>query len=472
MARQMRLQQLKDITGNFSKEQELGRGGFGVVYKGILKNGVSVAVKRLEVNPGIQDKQFKNEINLVVLNGICKGLCYLHEECQRKPIIHLDLKPSNILLDDNLVPKIADFGLSRLFGEEQTRTCTTMVIGSIGYMAPEYYSEGEISSKSDVYSFGILILEIVTGEKNQRSRVDPSGQRYISTVWNKWSRMSKIMSQSSSLDADGCQQVDRCFKIGLNFVDLDPRRRPLASQIINMLSWECKKNEGMPSELVPKSSDGSCTSSAVTNHTVDGMCISVKIPSIAKTIELSVKKSDIVADVKLQIELKEGIHLDNQILMYAGRHLGDSQILSECGLSDDHILHVLVSPADKMCVYINIRDTRTVRVDVRNWYTVADVKLMVETMFGFPECSQILLPTKSGDAIELNGTQTLKDQNIKNNAVLMLLPDFPIFIKTWEGRTLTMVVSSFHTEEDIWEKIQKKSMINPKNTFSVTLGMF
>jgi ubiquitin C len=207
-------------------------------------------------------------------------------------------------------------------------------------------------------------------------------------------------------------------------------------------------------------------------QTVDGMCISVKIPSIAKTIELSVKKSDIVADVKLQIELKEGIHLDNQILMYAGRHLGDSQILSECGLSDDHILHVLVSPADKMCVYINIRDTRTVRVDVRNWYTVADVKLMVETMFGFPECSQILLPTKSGDAIELNGTQTLKDQNIKNNAVLMLLPDFPIFIKTWEGRTLTMVVSSFHTEEDIWEKIQKKSMINPKNTFSVTMGMF
>lgn len=133
-------------------------------------------------------------------------------------------------------------------------------------MAPEYYSEGEISSKSDVYSFGILILEIVTGEKNQRSRVDPSGQRYISTVRNKWSRMSKIMLQSSSLDADGCQQVDRCFKIGLNCVDLDPRRRPLASQIINMLPWECKKNEGMPSELVPKSSDGSCTSSAVTNH--------------------------------------------------------------------------------------------------------------------------------------------------------------------------------------------------------------
>lgn len=78
--------------------------------------------------------------------------------------------------------------------------------------------------------------------------------------------MSKIMLQSSSLDADGCQQVDRCFKIGLKCVDLDPRRRPLASQIINMLPWECKKNEGMPSELVPKSSDGSCTSSAVTNH--------------------------------------------------------------------------------------------------------------------------------------------------------------------------------------------------------------
>uniref|UniRef100_A0A0E0R736 Ubiquitin-like domain-containing protein n=1 Tax=Oryza rufipogon TaxID=4529 RepID=A0A0E0R736_ORYRU len=411
MARQMRLQQLKDITGNFSKEQELGRGGFGVVYKGILKNRVSVAVKRLEVNPGIQDKQFKNEINLVVLNGVT--VMQLSKEYARvrnkwSRMSKIMLQSSSLDADGcQQVDRCFKIGLNCVDLDPRRRPLATQIINMLPWECKK--NEGMPS-------------ELVPKSSD--------GSCTSSAVRNKWSRMSKIMLQSSSLDADGCQQVDRCFKIGLNCVDLDPRRRPLASQIINMLPWECKKNEGIPSELVPKSSDGSCTSSA----TVDGMCISVKIPSIAKTIELStvdgmcisVKIPSIAKTIELSIELKEGIHLDNQILM----------------------------------------------VDVRNWYTVADVKLMVETMFGFPECSQILLPTKSGDAIELNGTQTLKDQNIKNNAVLMLLPDFRIFIKTWEGRTLTMVVSSFHTEEDIWEKIQKKSMINPKNTFSVTMGMF
>ncbi|CAN6199679.1 unnamed protein product, partial [Urochloa humidicola] len=195
----LRLQYLIDITDNFSSKRELGRGGFGVVYKGTLPNGTMVAVKNLVSIADVQDKQFKNEVdnlmrvrhqNIVrfvgycyetwmkymeyngkhifaeipqkllcfeympngsldryiseeshgldwdkrykIIKGICCGLNYLHEECQSNgSIVHMDLKPANILLDDNMVPKIADFGLSRLFNDQKTRTCATLPLGSL-----------------------------------------------------------------------------------------------------------------------------------------------------------------------------------------------------------------------------------------------------------------------------------------------------------------------------------------------------
>ncbi|KAB8112318.1 hypothetical protein EE612_050511, partial [Oryza sativa] len=694
-----------------------GKGGFGVVYKGILANGKPIAVKRLQVMPGIQDRQFNNEVhhlmglkhqNIVqligycderqekviydeyqkknicaevqerllcyeymangsldklvydqshvlewhdryaIIKGICQGLCYLHEELENKPIIHLDLKPSNILLDDNLLPKIADFGLSRLFGEEQTRTCTTMVTGSIGYMAPEYCHKGEISTKSDIYSLGILILEIVTGEKNHQSSVDLSGQRFIHSVRNKWSRMSKITSRYPLLDTHSLQQVHSCFKIGLNCVEIDPKRRPPARKIVNMLPWECKKAEAMASMLLPNVSNGRFTSSVVdkesnviglpahqvdsnmkeilsvnplelwfpmkaqeefscsmllknkTHHyvaykinaqklniyriepcsglispqftcnisvrmqaqqgvspnmqlmdrilvqsvvvsddlidiakdlsckqkgklvlkgpdkimskiyvnirktgaldenkpicgttegignshhdnklsglsimknssrddyVIDGMRIYVKIPSIAKTLKLIVKNSNSVADVKVEIERKEGILQDNQMLMYAGRQLDDRQILSHFGLSDDQILHVLICPFEKLRIFVNISNRRTVRLDVESWYTVADVKVMIEALLGFPACTQLLMWTNPSVDIELMDTETLKEQNVKNNTVLLLHPNVQIFIKSWEGRTLTTLVSMFDTAEEIWKKIKKRSQIKAEKYY-------
>ncbi|CAN6371457.1 unnamed protein product, partial [Urochloa humidicola] len=98
-----------------------------------------------------------------IIKGVCQGLRYLHEE---ENIVHLDLKPENVLLDHNMVPKISDFGLSRLFNKEQTRIITSNRLGSRGYMATEYLDDGLITLESDIYSLGVIILEIVTGKRS------------------------------------------------------------------------------------------------------------------------------------------------------------------------------------------------------------------------------------------------------------------------------------------------------------------
>ncbi|XP_038981815.1 cysteine-rich receptor-like protein kinase 6 [Phoenix dactylifera] len=209
---------LRFATANFSEENKLGEGGFGAVYKGLLPDGREIAVKRLSATSSQGFRELRNELvlvaklqhrNLVRLLGVCleeqekllvyeyvpnrsldtilfdrekreqlnwgkrnkiiggisRGLQYLHEESQLK-IIHRDLKASNILLDADLNPKISDFGLARLFGGDQTQCTTNQVVGTFGYMAPEYVMHGQFSIKSDVYSFGVLVLEIVTGRKN------------------------------------------------------------------------------------------------------------------------------------------------------------------------------------------------------------------------------------------------------------------------------------------------------------------
>lgn len=208
------------------------------------------------------------------------------------------------------------------------------------------------------------------------------------------------------------------------------------------------------------------TNSSVDLHVTDGMQVSVKIPSVGKTIKLHVKKSNRVADVKAEIEQKAGILMNNQILMYAGRQLEDNQTLSQCDLRNDQPLHVLVSPTDKLRVFINVRGERAVSLDVKCWYTVADVKLMIETQEGLPVCTHILTRTQSSVDVVLTDSQMLQDQGVKNNDILMLKQNnnlvlqqngnFQIFIRTWEGKTLTMSLKMSNTTEEVMEKIGER----------------
>ncbi|KAG4982843.1 hypothetical protein JHK87_027592 [Glycine soja] len=185
-------------TNNFSHENKIGKGGFGEVYKGILPNGRRIAVKRLSTNSSQGSVEFKNEIlsiaklqhrNLVelidpqqkklswsqrykIIEGTARGILYLHEHSRLK-VIHRDLKPSNILLDENMNPKISDFGMARIIELNQDLGKTQRIVGTFGYMSPEYAIFGQFSEKSDVFSFGVMIIEIITGRKNINSHQLP-----------------------------------------------------------------------------------------------------------------------------------------------------------------------------------------------------------------------------------------------------------------------------------------------------------
>lgn len=173
------------------------------------------------------DSRFK------IIKGICQGLRFLHK--LDIPIIHMDLKPENVLLDENMVPKIADFALSRVFGHEQTRLCTQTVVGSYGYMAPEYLYRGEISAQSDIYSLGLMIIEIATREQNCPEDKQPSARKFIDKVQNTW-KQENIPSKYSLLDSERLKQVKRCIDIGMECVNIDRKLRPTIEKIVDMLN--------------------------------------------------------------------------------------------------------------------------------------------------------------------------------------------------------------------------------------------
>ncbi|CAH9130878.1 unnamed protein product [Cuscuta epithymum] len=287
------LDTIKLITENFSAESKLGEGGFGSVHKGKLQNGKLVAVKRLKTNSDQGIEEFKNEVMLIarlqhrnlvrllgcciqqgekmlvyeylpnnsldyiifdnklgilldwkkrfeIILGIAQGLLYLHQDSRLK-IIHRDLKASNILLDDLMEPKISDFGMARIFGEEQTEANTKQVVGTYGYMSPEYAMEGLFSVKSDVFSFGVLMLEIVCGKKNKYQHTENS-VNLMGDVWDFWNEQRPLGLVDPSLGEQSydTREVLRCIHVGLLCVQPIPNDRPNISEVIFMLSNETK----------------------------------------------------------------------------------------------------------------------------------------------------------------------------------------------------------------------------------------
>ncbi|KAF8669150.1 hypothetical protein HU200_051477 [Digitaria exilis] len=283
------LSTLRAATENFDEANKLGEGGFGAVYKGILPDNQEIAVKRLSQSSRQGMEELKNELVLVaklqhknlvrlvgvcledherllvyeympnksldtilfdpercgeldwgkrskIVNGISRGLQYLHEDSQVK-IIHRDLKASNVLLDYDFNPKISDFGLARLFGSDQSQDVTNRVVGTYGYMAPEYAMRGEYSIRSDVFSFGVLILEIVTGRRNGGSYSTDESADLLSLVWEHWTTgtLMEIMDSSLSSLAPRDQML-KCIHIGLLCVQDDPAERPMMSTVNVMLS--------------------------------------------------------------------------------------------------------------------------------------------------------------------------------------------------------------------------------------------
>ncbi|XP_058094797.1 G-type lectin S-receptor-like serine/threonine-protein kinase At1g11410 isoform X2 [Magnolia sinica] len=276
-------------TDDFSESNKLGEGGFGPVYKGTLRNGKQIAVKRLSRNSGQGIEEFKNKVALIqqlqhrnlvrilgcciqgeekmliyeymqnkslnyfifdrtrrvlldwrkrfdIIIGIARGVLYLHHD-SRLRIIHRDLKASNILLDDEMNPKISDFGMARIFKGNQTQGNTNRVVGTYGYMSPEYAIDGLFSVKSDVFSFGVLLLEIISGNRNN-SYHNPDSN-LMGHAWQLWNEGKSLDLLDSSI-ADSCptNEVLRCIHVGLLCVQENVTSRPTMLSVVSMLCNE------------------------------------------------------------------------------------------------------------------------------------------------------------------------------------------------------------------------------------------
>nr|XP_027189283.1 cysteine-rich receptor-like protein kinase 10 isoform X1 [Cicer arietinum] len=276
-------------TNCFSNKNKIGEGGFGVVYKGILPNGHEIAVKRLSATSLQGVIEFRNEASLVaklqhrnlvrllgfclegrekmlvyeyipnksldrylfdpamqreldwsrrykIIVGIARGILYLHEDSQLR-IIHRDLKASNVLLDENMNPKISDFGMAKIFQADQTQVNTGRIVGTYGYMSPEYAMRGQFSVKSDVFSFGVLVLEIVSGKKNTDLNQWNNADDLLSYAWKKWSEQTPLELLDPTLRGSCSRnEVIRCIHMGLLCVQENPNDRPSMETIALMLN--------------------------------------------------------------------------------------------------------------------------------------------------------------------------------------------------------------------------------------------
>ncbi|XP_028195299.1 G-type lectin S-receptor-like serine/threonine-protein kinase At4g27290 [Glycine soja] len=309
---------LAKATENFSTKNKLGEGGFGQVYKGTLRDGKELAVKRLSKKSGQGLDELKTEVvfiaklqhrNLVkllgcciegeeklliyeymanqsldyfifdktkrmlldwskrskIISGIARGLLYLHQD-SRLRIIHRDLKTSNILLDTNFEPKISDFGVARSFLGDQDEANTNTIVGTYGYMPPEYAARGHFSVKSDVFSYGVIVLEIISGKKNREFSNSDNFNNLPGHAWRLWTEERELELLDEVL-GEQCTtfEVIRCIQVGLLCVQQRPEDRPGMSSVVLMLNGD---------KLLPKPKipgfyiENNITSETVNEHAV------------------------------------------------------------------------------------------------------------------------------------------------------------------------------------------------------------
>uniref|UniRef100_A0A453E196 Uncharacterized protein n=1 Tax=Aegilops tauschii subsp. strangulata TaxID=200361 RepID=A0A453E196_AEGTS len=289
---------LKVVTSDFSREELIGRGGYGGVYKGVYGDG-QIAVK-LYTLKGIDNKQFQNAIEVhkkfhhenvaqlvgycyeteevvipfngkhvvvgldihmaicleyfpngslnryisdvksgldwcmryQIIKGLCDGLRYLHEGLE-SPVIHMNLKPSNILMDEKLTPKIGDFGLARFGAGKSDRTMD--MSGAREYMPPEFIEKQVISKKHDIYSLGVIIIKLMTGVKMYLKCYDMSSEKFIELTLENWrERLQKTVD--ATLIEGYCEQVKKCLDIALTCLASNRRRRPTIGDIVHTLN--------------------------------------------------------------------------------------------------------------------------------------------------------------------------------------------------------------------------------------------
>ncbi|KAE8673974.1 putative LRR receptor-like serine/threonine-protein kinase [Hibiscus syriacus] len=280
--------ELKASTNDFSPSNKLGEGGFGPVYKGTLPDGRVVAVKQLSAATKYGKEQFFTEIatisavqhrNLVQLRGCCiagkrrllvyeylenksldqtlfgqndlhldwptrfniclstaRGLAYLHEE-SRPRFVHRDVKASNILLDAELCPKIADFGLAKLYDDEKTHI-TTRAAGTIGYLAPEYAMRGHLTEKVDVFSFGVVALEIISGRPNCDNTLENDRIYLLEWAWTLYENSQFLSLLDLTLAEFDENEALRVMRVALLCTQTSPSMRPPMSPVVGMLAGD------------------------------------------------------------------------------------------------------------------------------------------------------------------------------------------------------------------------------------------